>query len=439
MIRFSGAFFWAIVVGVAMVALGCPSLSVQYFSDGYGKGGGTTTSSTTGTTSTTATTGTGGTGGGVPCSLPASPCVDDGNPCTGEACTDGFCTLTPLTMDPAPGSTECMTIACTDGAPTTTIHGGDPCGTGLKCNAQGGCSGCMNNAQCGETNACQTSTCLPDMTCDYVFQPIGTPVVPVLPGDMPKDCMSTICNGSGVIALAPDAMDVPDALVCNNGQCLNGAPVQKPLAVGTPCAGGATFCNASQTCVVCTLNAGCATGTTCYQETGCVSCGDGVKNGDETDVDCGGSCNPCADKLACVLPKDCVSTNCKNGTCISCFDGVKNGGEAEIDCGGTSSCLTCPGTSCFVATECALGFCVDTVCCEEACTDPCKSCNLAGKAGLCSNAPLGLADPACPSATPVCQTGVCVDAKGKFPLGATCTQSSDCFSNNCQGTPKTCK
>ena len=28
-----------------------------------------------------------------------------------------------------------------------------------------------------------------------------------------------------------------------------------------------------------------------------VACDDAVKNGDETDVDCGGSCTPCADGL----------------------------------------------------------------------------------------------------------------------------------------------
>jgi hypothetical protein len=323
----------------------------------------------------------GGAGGGVPCSLPASPCADDANPCTVEACTNGFCTVALLDMVMGPGSSECITIDCAKGAPTKTIHDGKACGGGgtLQCVGEV-CTGCNGDTACGTTDDCQTATCLPDMTCNYGYKPIGT-----------------------------------------------------------ACAGGTTFCDASQKCVECAIDANCAPGKTCYQQSGCVSCSDKFKNGDETDVDCGGSCSPCADKLACILPKDCKSTMCENGTCISCTDGVKNGGEAGIDCGGVSTCLACPGTACSVATECALGFCYDTVCCDKACTDPCKSCNLAGKAGVCSDVPLGYADPACSAATPVCKTGVCVDNQGKSPLGDACVVNSDCFSNNCQGNPKTCK
>ncbi|MCB0647475.1 MAG: hypothetical protein KDC49_12490 [Saprospiraceae bacterium] len=43
------------------------------------------------------------------------------------------------------------------------------------------------------------------------------------------------------------------------------------------------------------------------------SCSDGIKNGDEVEVDCGGTCAPCA----------------------TCTDGLKNGLETEVDCGGT--------------------------------------------------------------------------------------------------------
>src|SRR5688572_4536632 len=38
-----------------------------------------------------------------------------------------------------------------------------------------------------------------------------------------------------------------------------------------------------------------------------MSCGDGALNGDETDVDCGGTCPPCEDGGDCVDPEDCVS------------------------------------------------------------------------------------------------------------------------------------
>ena len=48
-----------------------------------------------------------------------------------------------------------------------------------------------------------------------------------------------------------------------------------------------------------------------------VSCADGLHNGDETDVDCGGSCPPCAEGLQCNEPSDCSSGNCEGGICAS--------------------------------------------------------------------------------------------------------------------------
>jgi endoglucanase len=55
------------------------------------------------------------------------------------------------------------------------------------------------------------------------------------------------------------------------------------------------------------------------------TCTDGVKNGTETGVDCGGSCAACP-------------------TTPSCTDGVKNGTETGVDCGG--SCVACSTAGC---------------------------------------------------------------------------------------------
>ena len=56
------------------------------------------------------------------------------------------------------------------------------------------------------------------------------------------------------------------------------------------------------------------------------TCNDGIQNGDETAIDCGGT--TCA---ACVEP--------------TCEDGIKNGGETGIDCGGMN-CSDCPEPTC---------------------------------------------------------------------------------------------
>lgn len=70
-------------------------------------------------------------------------------------------------------------------------------------------------------------------------------------------------------------------------------------------------------------------------------CSDGVVNGSESDVDCGGNCTPCPDGNDCFDGSDCASNSCSGGNCQppSCSDGVKNQGEEDIDCGGP--CVYC--------------------------------------------------------------------------------------------------
>src|SRR4051812_44077059 len=65
------------------------------------------------------------------------------------------------------------------------------------------------------------------------------------------------------------------------------------------------------------------------------ACDDGARNGDESDVDCGGSCAACGDGAVCAVGTDCESKVC-NSVCAapSCSDGVQNGGELGLDCGG---------------------------------------------------------------------------------------------------------
>lgn len=86
---------------------------------------------------------------------------------------------------------------------------------------------------------------------------------------------------------------------------------------------------------------------------------DGVKNDDETDVDCGGSKAPrCADGKQCVLADDCESGVC-SGTCAvpSPTDGVKNGAESDVDCGGPNAPKCALGKGCLVHGDCTSDGC----------------------------------------------------------------------------------
>lgn len=42
------------------------------------------------------------------------------------------------------------------------------------------------------------------------------------------------------------------------------------------------------------------------------------------------------------------------------------------------------GGACATPSQCSTGFCVDAVCCDSACTDPLKRCNLPGEGGTCA-------------------------------------------------------
>ena len=91
-----------------------------------------------------------------------------------------------------------------------------------------------------------------------------------------------------------------------------------------------------------------------------------------TDVGCGGlSCPPCGAGLKCNTASDCESLVCgtKNQCALppctcqapTCGDGVKNQGETDVDCGGP--CPKCgPGKSCGVAADCASSVCTTGKC-----------------------------------------------------------------------------
>ena len=107
------------------------------------------------------------------------------------------------------------------------------------------------------------------------------------------------------------------------------------------------------------------------------SCTDGVKNGTESDVDCGGgTCAPCPGGKKCFLPKDCQGGVCAAGTCAapSCTDKVKNGTETDVDCGGTCAAACADGKDCMGAPDCVSGVCLSSgKCAAPSCTDKVKN------------------------------------------------------------------
>jgi hypothetical protein len=224
------------------------------------------------------------------------------------------------------------------------------------------------------------------------------------------DCVSNVCTGG---VCQPTCVDgqrngTETDIDCGGATC---------VTQGRTCAGGAA-CMAGTDCAsgTCTNNVCTVTAT----------CTDGIRNGTETGIDCGGAVcvaqgRRCANGLGCAAGTDCTSTFCDAtnvcATAPSCTDAVRNGNETDIDCGG-ATCVaqgrTCALTkACVANTDCASAVCFNNVCSVEPCTD-----------GARNNAET---DIDCGGARCVGQGRLCT-------TGQTCAAATDCASGICSGT-----
>jgi hypothetical protein len=319
----------ALLGTTALLASACTSLlgdfSIGTGTTGGGGSGGSTSTSTT-ATGTTSTTGTGGTGG-------------TSTSTTGTGGTGGG----------SGGSTS-----------TTGTGGSVMCQGAMDCTAL-------------ET-ACLAPDCKPDGTCGTTPKPAGA----VVGGQVAGDCQEIDCDGEGnlVAILTPKDYE-DDQNPCTSDSCTGMMNVHSPMPPGAACVlpgdPSAKYCSPGAKCVECVSNFDCASMVCQADKCVLAGCSDGVKNGNETAVDCGGGCVGCAAGQACAVQADCLSNHCDINAhqCVaaSCVDGIKNQGETAIDCGGTlcPGCQT--GQTCFIGSDCQSGLCAGNVCLESLCTD----------------------------------------------------------------------
>lgn len=102
-----------------------------------------------------------------------------------------------------------------------------------------------------------------------------------------------------------------------------------------------------------------------------IGCTNGFKDGSETDVDCGGTCDTCGNFKTCASDADCTSSWCALPNSVgmrvcqpnSCFDEEMSGNETDVDCGG--SCDKCPNfEKCLVNYDCESDFCNEGLRCD---------------------------------------------------------------------------
>jgi len=187
----------------------------------------------------------------------------------------------------------------------------DDCCTGIS---EGTCDpDCTKSADtdCDDCTASQGDCCYPsnDAICDSDC-----------PTGMDPDCASNSCQ--------------------NMGNC----EIGKPCIDHSQCS--SLFCSNKK----------------CVQAT----CNDDMKNGKESDKDCGGSCIKCGDDKNCNEDSDCESNYCAYGTCNSdtCFDKKLSGSETDVDCGGACPTKCSEGSYCDSNEDCVSG----TECYLEKCT-----------------------------------------------------------------------
>jgi len=231
---------------------------------------------------------------------------------------------------------------------------------------------------------------------------------------------------------------------------LNGSEEHTKVAMGTNCCVH-SYCNSTGQCVGCLQPSDCSGSFDFCRQPTCIDGVCGVNytaNGTElpankqTPRDCFVQvCDGAGDIVTKVEPTDVpVDGNaCTQDTCNSdgtpsnppepmatvCGDGMNDA------CDGFGTCKQSNGKTCNAASDCFSGHCVDGVCCNSACDDPCSTCNGSpATAGTCTTVPLGQQDA---NAGLPCTGASFCDGNGtcKKDDGQPCAMMNECLHGSC--------
>ena len=164
------------------------------------------------------------------------------------------------------------------------------------------------------------------------------------------------CDGVGKCVSCLQMSDCKVGQICSaSRQCVSGS------CTDLDCGGACPPCANGKKCLAdgdCASFACDAASLTCITP----QCQDHRQDGVETDADCGGGfCTACVLGKGCLVDPDCLSLACDalTLTCInnSCADHRTDGDETDVDCGG--SCQPCSsGSGCHTSFDCYAGhFC----------------------------------------------------------------------------------
>ena len=359
----------------------------------------------------------------------ADPTCDDGiqnGSETGIDCGGDTCPACQLgqecTEDANCANGRCINNLCETGSCQDSIQNGRE--TDVDCG--GDCDPCADGAGCSDGAECASGVCGADDKCaaptcnDGVANAEETDV----------DCGGSSCGACADLKKCNTPNDCESQVCpaisgrCAPARCIDETKNGDESAVDCGGSCGAT-CREGDTC---NSNDDCHGGSCDTEGTGvCLAtCGDRIQNQDETDVDCGGAtCDACGPLKGCSVGTDCTTGSCGEGsTCefATCGDGVMNQDETGVDCGGNTCNSTCPaGQGCSDNEDCTSGSC------DVGVTDLCL--------GTCTDSEMNQdeSDIDCGGATSGCDR--CEDGKA-------CIEAGDCASGNCEdnvcSTPRSC-
>jgi hypothetical protein len=272
----------------------------------------------------------------------------------------------------------------------------DQCVSGREC-LNNSCGTKQNGASCHDAADCTSGFCVDGTCCE---------------SDCKGACLSC-ANSSGACRFIPDG--VPDP----RGMCPDD---------------GAFKCGRTGAC---NGNGGCARypgGTVCQDPT----CASGVLLQSPSRCDGLGSCIP-GGQLTC------APFACSEGACNPICTTGADCAPGQVCDSATRSCgQKGTGQPCGAAGECASGFCVDGVCCNNACQGACRSCATGATPGTCANVSSGAADPrgSCKDqGKAACNTDGTCDGNGgcrHYPVGTVCGAGGCNVTTSIRTLPRSC-
>ena len=366
--RLAALLLSTVMLGAACSASDSPAV-VEPGEDDVGSSSGTSGAGSSGASSS----GTGGSSSGEVDSGPPAPTPTDGIKNGDETGADCGGATAPRCL---PGlsclaATDCAEKVCTTGLCSEPTHidgvkNGDE--TGVDCGGDAPAT-CAPGQGCADAEDCTEKVCLQEVCAN------PTAIDEVKNGDETDvDCGGTSGRLCAVTKACLAGGDCAEKVCGADLKC--SAPTFTDLVrngneTGTDCGGpdanDAQRCAAGQGCVVAQGARDCQSKVCQNQLCQAPTFTDLVQNGNETGVDCGGPTAPnrCPAGQGCAAGTDCTEKVCgpaNNRVCLAptFADGVKNGTETDLDCGGPAATATqrcAAGLLCGGDTDCSSDGC----------------------------------------------------------------------------------